>query len=132
MFNVFFVIKMIDTLDIVKLIEKNPITCLSKDYQSKLITKVKEKFTNSEQQLFVSSFYCYLNHNSNNDFIIDFDNIWKWCGFTRKDHAKRLLEKYFVLDLDYKVLLLPKEEQNLKQDIQNKQGGNNKETILYV
>ena len=123
---------MTDTLDIVKLIEKNPITRLSKDYQSKLIKKVKEKFTNSEQQLFVSSFYCYLNHDSNNDFIIDFDNIWKWCGFTRKDNSKRLLEKYFVLDLDYKVLLLPKEEQNLKQDNQNKRGGNNKETILLT
>ena len=136
---------MTDTLDIVKLIEKNPITRLSKDYQSKLITKVKEKFTNSEQQLFVSSFYCYLNHNSNNDFIIDFDNIWKWIGFVRKDPAKRLLEKYFVLDLDYKILLPLKGEQNtkevllhslveqnLKQDNQNKRGGNNKETILYV
>ena len=136
---------MTDTLDIVKLIEKNPITSLSKDYQNKLITKVKAKFTNSEQQLFVSSFYCYLNHNSNNDFIIDFDTIWKWVCFTRKDHAKRLLEKYFVLDLDYKILLPLKGEQNtkevllhssveqnLKQDIQNKQGGNNKETILYV
>ena len=136
---------MTDTLDIVKLIEKNPITRLSKDYQSKLITKVKEKFTNSEQQLFVSSFYCYLNHNSNNDFIIDFDNIWKWIGFVRKDPAKRLLEKYFILDLDYKILLLSKVEQNtkevllhslveqnLKQDNQNKQGGNNKETILLT
>ena len=136
---------MTDTLDIVKLIEKNPITRLSKDYQNKLITKVKAKFTNSEQQLFVSSFYCYLNHNSNNDFIIDFDNIWKWIGFVRKDPAKRLLEKYFILDLDYKILLLSKVEQNtkevllhslveqnLKQDNQNKQGGNNKETILLT
>jgi hypothetical protein len=120
---------MTDKFDIVKLIEKNPITRLSKDYQSKLITKVKEKFTNPEQQLFVASFYCYLHHNSNNDFIIDFDNIWKWVGFTRKDNSKRLLEKYFVLDLDYKILLLPKEEQNLKQD---KRGGNNKETILLT
>ena len=133
---------MTDTLDIVKLIEKNPITCLSKDYQSKLITKVKEKFTNSEQQLFVASFYCYLNHNSNNDFIIEFDTVWKWVGFTRKDNSKRLLEKYFVLDLDYKVLLLPKEEQNTKEVLlhkrveqnlkQDKRGGNNKETILLT
>jgi len=120
---------MTDTLDIVKLIEKNPITRLSKDYQSKLITKVKEKFTNSEQQLFVASFYCYLNHDYNNEFIIDFDTIWKWVCFTRKDHAKRLLEKYFVLDLDYKILLPLKGEQNLKQD---KRGGNNKETILLT
>ena len=90
-------IKMSDTLDIVKLIEKNPITRLSKDYQSSLITKVKAKFNDPEQQLFVASFYCYLNYNSNTDFIIEFDNIWKWVGFTRKDNAKRLIEKYFIL-----------------------------------
>ena len=92
---------MTDTLDIVKLIEKNPITRLSKDYQSSLITKVKAKFNDPEQQLFVASFYCYLNYNSNTDFIIEFDNIWKWVGFSRKDHAKRLLEKNFILDSDY-------------------------------
>ena len=120
---------MTDKLDIVKLIEKNPITRLSKDYQSKLITKVKSKFTEPEQQLFVASFYCYLNHDYNNEFIIDFDTIWKWVCFTRKDHAKRLLEKYFVLNLDYKILLPLKGEQNLKQD---KRGGNNKETILLT
>ena len=36
---------MAETLDIVKLIEKNPITRLSKDYQNNLINKIKEKFT---------------------------------------------------------------------------------------
>lgn len=43
----------VEKLDIVKLIEKNPITHLSKDYQNELLTKIKEKFTNKEQQLFV-------------------------------------------------------------------------------
>ena len=57
-------------LDIVNLIEKNPITRLSKDYQSNLINKIKEKFTETQQQLFVSSFFCYLNYNSKTDFII--------------------------------------------------------------
>ena len=35
--------------------------------------------------------------------MIDFDDIWKWVGFTRKGHAKRVLEKNFVIDIDYKV-----------------------------
>ena len=47
-------------LDIVKLIEKNPITRLSQDYQSSLLNKIKDKFSDTQQQLFVSSFYCYL------------------------------------------------------------------------
>jgi len=39
-------------LDIVELIESNPITKLTGNYQSKLIEKVKNNFTNYEQQIF--------------------------------------------------------------------------------
>ena len=88
------------TLDIVKLIEKNPITRLSQDYQSKLLNKIKNKFTEGQQQQFVSSFYCYLNHDSKNEFIIDLDDVWKWLGFSRKDPAKRLLDNEFIKDFN--------------------------------
>jgi hypothetical protein len=90
------------SLDIVKLIEKNSMTRLSKEYQHKLLNKIKGSFTDIQQQLFVSSFYCYLHYRSN-DFVVDFDHVWKWLGFTRKGNAKRVLEKNFVIDIDYKV-----------------------------
>lgn len=48
------------------LIENNLVTKLSKDYNVKLLVKIKEQFTNYEQQLFLSSFYCYLNCESTN------------------------------------------------------------------
>jgi hypothetical protein len=115
---------MTETLDIVKLIEKNPITRLSQDYQSKLLNKIKDKFTDSQQQLFVSSFYCYLNHNSKNEFVIDLDDVWKWMGFSRKDPAKVVLDKNFIKDIDYKILL------PVKEDKIEKHGGHNKEQIL--
>jgi hypothetical protein len=35
--------------------------------------------------------------------VIDFYNIWKWLGFTRKDNYKRLLEKFFTINIDYKI-----------------------------
>jgi hypothetical protein len=89
-------------LNIVKLIESTPVTKLSATYQSKLLNKIKTTFTNNEQQLFVSTFYCYLNCNQKTDFVIDLDNIWKWIGFYQKDNAKHLLEKNFTLDTDYK------------------------------
>jgi hypothetical protein len=91
-------------LNIVELIEKNPIVRLSNEYNNKLLNKIKENFTGFEQQLFVSSFYCYLNYNKNIDFVVDLDNIWKWLGFQQKINAKMLLEKYFKLDMDYKNL----------------------------
>jgi hypothetical protein len=98
-------------LNIVDLIEKNPIAKLSKTYNNKLLNKIKETFTGFEQQLFVGSFYCYLNYDKNFDFIVDLDNIWKWLGFTQKIDAKRLLEKNFNLDVDYKISLRFQPEQ---------------------
>ena len=83
---------MSQSINIVKLIEENPNTKLSNSYQGKLINKLKDGFSTEEQQLFISSFYCYLNYKSD-DFVIDLDDIWNWLGFTRKDNTKRLLEK---------------------------------------
>ena len=93
-----------NTLDIINLIDKNSITRLSKEYDNKLINKIKTSFTDTQQQIFVASFYCYLNYDTKKDFVIDFDNVWKWLGYTRKDHAKTCLEKHFVVDIDYKVV----------------------------
>jgi len=111
--------------DIVSLIEQNPITKLSGDYHNKLITKIKETFNDSQQQMFVASFYCYLNCDKKNDFVIDLDNVWKWLGFSSKHKAKELLNKSFILDKDYKILLTQTGEQKTPNH-----GGNNKQTIL--
>ena len=92
-------------LNIVELIEKNPISRLSNVYNNKLLIKIKDNFTSFEQQLFVSSFYCYLNYDKNMDFVVDLDNVWKWLGFSTKQMAKLLLEKHFKIDIDYKTAL---------------------------
>ena len=115
------------SLDIVELIENNPITRLSGTYQNKLITKIKNSFTDTQQQLFVASFYCFLNYNQRNDFVIDLDNVWKWVGFSQKVRAKNLLEKHFIIDTDYKILLCYQSEQ-----VSRTHGGHNKETILMT
>ena len=93
------------SLNIVELIENNPITRLSSTYQSKLLTKIQAGFTELEQQMFVSSFYCYLNYHKTDDFVIDLDNVWQWLGFSQKVNAKRVLEKNFTINKDYKSLL---------------------------
>ena len=91
-------------INIVDLIEKNPIVKLSNAYNSKFLKKIQECFTGFEQQLFVSSFYCYLNYDKHIDFVVDLDNVWSWLGFKQKINAKMLLEKHFQLDVDYKNL----------------------------
>ena len=114
------------SLNIVNLIETNPITKLTNTYNGKLLTKIKDNFTDMEQQLFVTSFYCYLNYNQTTDFVIDLDNIWKWLGFQQKTKCKILLEKHFVIEIDYKILL----SQPGKQKEQH--GGHNKETFMLT
>jgi hypothetical protein len=113
------------SLNIVDLIENNPIIKISPECNNRFINKIKENFTETQQQLFVSSFYCYLNYNQTTDFVIDLDNIWKWLGFSQKAMAKRSLQKHFIIDKDYKVLLCQSAEQ--KNDTR---GGHNKEIIM--
>ena len=91
------------TCNIVKLIENNPITRLTNTYQNKLLMKIKHSFSDIEQQLFVSSFYCFLNYNQRTDFVIDLDDIWGWLGFSQKDAAKRVIDKHFTINTDYKI-----------------------------
>jgi hypothetical protein len=114
-----------ETFNIVDLIENNPITTLSTTYQNKLLTKIKAKFTESEQQLFVASFYGFLKYDSNNDFVIDLDDVWRWVGFSNKAHSKHLLEKQFVIDKDYKLLLTKPGKQS-----EHSRGGHNKEIFM--
>lgn len=115
------------SLNIVDLIENNPITRLSDTYQHKLLTKIKEKFTENEQQMFLASFYCYLKHDTHHDYVINLDDVWPWLGFNTKYNAKRLLEKCFENDKDYKCLLLTQEKQN-----NDTRGGHNKETFMLT
>ena len=90
------------SLNIVDLITNNPITRLSETHNNNLLNKVKNTFNESQQQLFIASFYSYLNYHKTDDYIIDLDNIWKWLGFNRKLNAKSCLEKNFILNKDYK------------------------------
>ena len=116
-------------LNIVELIENNPITKLSSTYNNKLLHKIKEQFSGFEQQLFVSSFYCYLNYDKNIDFVVDLDEVWKWLGFSTKQKALLLLEKCFILNTDYINSL----NLQAKQDLEiKKHGGQNKQTILLT
>jgi hypothetical protein len=113
------------SFNIVDLIENNPITRLTNTYQNKLLTKIKANFTDNEQQMFVASFYSFLNYNSRTDFVIDLDDVWKWVGFLNKANSKHLLKKQFIIDKDYKVLLMNPNEQK-----KHTKGGHNKEIIM--
>ena len=114
-----------DPFNIVDLIENNPISKLSTTYQNTLLTKIQAKFTDTEQQLFVASFYGFLKYDATNEFVIDLDDVWRWVGFSNKAHSKHLLEKQFVIDKDYKLLLTKPGNQS-----EHIRGGHNKEIFM--
>ena len=117
-------------LDIVNFIEKNPLSRLSHEYQSRLLNKIKDNFAAGEHQLFVTSFYCFLNYDTKKDFIIDLDNVWKWLGFTRKDSSKKLLEKHFIQNIDYIIKKISTEVEMSKAAPPIGGAGLNKEQIM--
>jgi phage anti-repressor protein len=114
-----------EPFNIVDLIENNPVSKLSATYQNKLLTKIKTKFTETEQQLFVVSFYGFLKYDTTSDFVIDLDDVWKWLEFSTKQKAKMLLENHFVKDKDYKISTTPPVKKS-----EHSRGGHNKETFL--
>jgi phage anti-repressor protein len=73
---------------------------------------------------------------SKEDFPVNFDPYWKWVGYAQKGHAKRkLLSCGFVKGVDYEILLIRNDEQNLlsnsgKQVLPSREhGGHNREEI---
>jgi hypothetical protein len=69
-----------------------------------LIRLIKEEFNDNDNQLFQMSFQLFnISHNKPNDYIIDLDEVYKWIGFSRKDHAKTLLITQFKEGIHYKM-----------------------------
>lgn len=114
-----------ESINIIELIENNPITTLSCTYNVKLLEKIQQEFSDFEQHLFLSTFYCYLKYDPINDFVIDLDDIWNWLGFSQKVCAKRMLLKNFIENKDYIKF------ENLLDDQKKKNnGGQNKEIFM--
>lgn len=120
--------EIVKTIDISQYINDNPLSGLSGTYQSKLVNQIKDEFDDFEQQVFLFNFFCYLNFDEKNDFIVDLNHVWPWLGFTRKDHAKHLLIKEFEIDIDFIIIKTAPEASGAVSQPQN--GGQNKEKIL--
>lgn len=112
-------------LNILELAERYPVSHLTDTYNIRLLEKVKNNFTDEEQQMFIMHFYCYLS-NDINDFVIDLDRVWEWLGFSSKQNAKMLLESVFTADTDYKLV-------NTESiDIKFGRGGHNVKKIMMT
>ena len=118
-------------VDIAALVERTPLARLTDGCNGRMVRMVRERFSETQQQLFFASFYCYMNYNEETEFVVDLDNVWKWMGFSQKDRAKRLLEANFVMDMDYKCLLHELVEQSGEKKTKGR-GGHNKQMVLMT
>lgn len=72
---------------------------VSENFQS----KIKEQFTQEEQESYVANLCMYMHYHATNDFVINLDHVFSMIGFKTKDNAKRALENKFVVNEDYKL-----------------------------
>jgi len=125
-------------LNIVELIENHPIGKLTRTYNVKLLDKIKTTFSDDDQQLFIASFYCYLNYDTKKDFVIDLDDVWKWLGFQQKYNMVTVLERHFVIDTDYTMTSPLIERANTEKSLpshpreQKGRGGHNIKKIMMT
>jgi hypothetical protein len=134
------------SVDIVSLVNNSRLTRLSKDHECvRLAQKMQQRFKTNEQQLFLASFYCYLNF-SKTDFVINLSDIWKWLGYARIDPCKAVLVKNFNEGIDYIVekdgkIFAPeisgaKSTESFAPEVagakKDTRGGSNKEHILLT
>jgi phage anti-repressor protein len=99
---------------------------LTLNFKSKMIDKLETNFTEFQSRWFIANVYAFLMYHSTKDFPINIDTIYKLIGFANKANAKRALINNFIKDEDYKVLLIPRDEQKLNDN----RGGSNEETIM--
>ena len=73
-------------------------------FNNELTENIKTIFTNDDMKIFEFNYNLYKSYKGNeNDFNIDFEEVAKYIGFARKDHAKRLLIKHFTENINYKM-----------------------------
>jgi hypothetical protein len=90
-----------------------------------LIQKIKDKFNSNDMEIFDFNFKIYKKFKNNkNDFIVDFDEVYKFIGIKTISNAKRLLFKEFEENKDFKILFSSREQSDIIK------GDKNKENIM--
>mgnify|MGYP000975185307 FL=1 len=114
-----------DSVDFNALIKNS--TVLTLNTQSKMIEILNKEFTEEESRWYIANLYIYMNYHPTNDFPINLETLIKLVDFANKQNAKRTLVNNFTEGEDYKILLIPKDEQKTTDETR---GGYNKERIM--
>lgn len=114
-----------------EIVNGNDNVLLRDDIDDKLVKMIKEKMNTEEQHMFVQSFSMYLKHGHDEQaFVVNFDDVWQWIGFSRKDSGKRLVLKHLENGVDYIRIRKPLLHNGVEQT--SGSGGHNKETLMMT
>ena len=104
------------------------------EFKDELFQLIETEMSDEEERLFTQSYKLYLQYGSNSkEFVINFDIVWNWVGYTRAYDAKKILIKYFTEHNDYKIVATAVAVAALIVNGKNLGGaGQNKETILLT
>jgi phage anti-repressor protein len=107
------------------------ITSSYSDNQDNFTNYLIQQLSSEDEKNFALHFKLFLDYGFNNKtFPIDFDDVWKWCEFTRKNDAKKILLKHFKENEDYIFLQQTPQQDLNEENVQKQHGGHNKETIM--
>jgi hypothetical protein len=109
--------------------QENEIVNIQKihNIDNNLLIKLKQHFSDEEQQLYITNLYMYMNYHATNDYLINLEDVYKMIGFANKGNAMKTIKSNFVESEDYKTLLFRTEKQ---KDTDETRGGHNKEIIM--
>lgn len=124
-------------LNLTNFVKENRIERLSESNNIKFLEIARKEFNEFEQKLFLESYRFFQNFDERNDFIIDFDDAWKLCGYSSKGNAKKTLVKRLKENLDYKIFKISPDTTSetactFGQMAPNKMGGLEKESIMLT
>lgn len=77
-----------------------------------LMEVLNNALANDGNVTFATHFDMFANRKSASRFDIDFEEVWRWIGYSRKSTAIRILHKYFSVDADY----ITEADQDMKRD----------------
>lgn len=89
---------------------KNSNTTLSLNLETKMINIINTEFTEEEQQWYIANLYIYMNYHPTTDYPINLEDVFKMIGFANKGNAMKTIKSNFILDEDYKLLIIPREK----------------------
>jgi phage anti-repressor protein len=91
-----------------------------------LVKKIREKLDIQDQEIFIQSFYAYMNYHPTNNFPINLEHVFKMIGFVKKANAMKTIKSNFVLNEDYKIIIFRTEKNKSIQETR----GRKEETIM--